>query len=163
MRRFRDLLKPDPHSTPMDEQARASKGLADAVVGSNLRWWRKGEAAPCQGRGLLLAVAPYSQYDLMLLDLIDESLGSGRSHGVQVYVANLQDYDSVEQLLPDFPGIGAAPQTPLAAVWDAGSEKKAASGKKARDMAAEALGLSVDYVSGRIKAESPSYANAARQ
>jgi hypothetical protein len=163
MTRFRDLLKPQPGSTPKDEQERASKGLADAVAQSNLRWWRKGEPTPCQGKCLLLAVAPYSQYDLTLLDVIDESLGGGRSDAVQVYVVNWQDYESADQLAPDFPGITQAHQTPLAAVWEPGSPKKAAWGKKARDMAAEALGLPAEDLSSRIKAESPSYATVARQ
>jgi hypothetical protein len=161
MRRFRDLLKPEPQFSPKEQQDRASAGLADAVEQSHMRWWRKGESAPCRGKRLLLAVAPYSQYDLTLLDVIDESLGSGRSVGVEVYVVNLRDYDSVEQLAVDFPGVGAAPQTPLAAVWDDGSEKAAACGKKARDLAAEALGIPADDLSERIKAEAPNYTNAA--
>lgn len=161
MRRFRDLLRPTSHVSPKDQQDRASAGLAAAVEQSHLRWWRNGESAPRRGKCLLLAVAPYSQYDLTLLDLIDEALGGGRSHGVEVYVVNLGDYDRVEQLAGDFPGIGPAVQTPLAVVWDDGSEKIAASGKRARDLVAVTLGIPADDLGERIKAEAPGYSNAA--
>jgi hypothetical protein len=159
MNRFKDLLTPGQGSTPKDEQQRASAGLADALSGSNLRRWEGRGALPVQGKCLLLAVAPYSQYDLTLLDVLDESLDSGRSPAIPVYVANLLDYDRVEQVRADFPGIAQAHQTPLAALWESGTPKKIAWGKQARDLAAEALGLDPEVLSRRVAAESPSYAN----
>jgi hypothetical protein len=160
MTRFKDLLTPGLHSTPKDEQQRASSGLADAVSGSNLRRWEGRGVLPAQGECLLLAVAPYSQYDLTLLDILDESLDS-RLSSVPVYVVNLLDYDSVDQVRVDFPGIGQVQQTPLAALWESGAAKKIAWGKQARDMVAEALGLDPEDVSHRVAAESPSYSNRA--
>src|SRR5947208_3737962 len=97
MRRFRDLLAYDPASTPGEEQRRASEGLADAVARSRLRWWKDRTAAPGSGKCLLLVVAPFSQYDLTLLDLLDERFATDPPP-VSVYVANLQDYATVEQL-----------------------------------------------------------------
>src|SRR5262245_28156105 len=135
MTRFRNLLKPDPQSSPVEEQRRASAGLADAVRQSNLRWWRDSE--PVRGDDLLLAVAPYSQYDLVLLDLLDERLDSGEP-SVLVYVVNLQEYQLVEQLSVDFPGVGQPHQTPIAAISKVGTIEKVALGKKAREIAAEA-------------------------
>lgn len=155
MSRFLDLLKPGHGSTPKDDQDRASAGLAVAVEQSNLLWWKKRDEAPRPAKCLLLAVAPYSQYDLALLDLIDQRPGAAPA--VQVYVANVQDYDSVDALAADFPGAPPSPQTPLAALWGAGSEKQVAWGKKARDLAADALGLSAEDVSARIKADAPRY------
>jgi hypothetical protein len=58
MTRFKDLLAPAEHSTPKEEQERASAGLADAVSASQLRRWEGRGALPAQGRCLLLAVAP---------------------------------------------------------------------------------------------------------
>jgi hypothetical protein len=157
MNRFKDLLKPTPGSDPRDEQRRASKGLADAVAASNLRWWKESRALPDQGTYLLLAVAPYSQYDLALLDLIDERL---REFGTAtVYVVNLLDYDSIEAIRADFPAVVHVQQTPLAALWIPGHAVRAAAGKAARDLAAELLGLSPDEVARRVLAESPSYLN----
>jgi hypothetical protein len=107
-------------------------------------------------------VAPFSQYDLTLLDLVDERIAIAPS-GVPVYVANLQDYATLEQLRAEFPGIGEAPQTPIAAICDNGSPKTVACGKKARDIAAQTLGLSAGELALRIVAESPGYANSAFQ
>jgi hypothetical protein len=127
-----------------------------------LRWWKGRQGAHGQGKCLVLVVAPFSQYDLTLLDLLDERLDAGQSP-VPVYVANVQDYASVEQLSADFPGIGDAPQTPIAALCDSGSPETVACGKKARDIAAQALGLSADELSRRVVAESRSYVNSATQ
>jgi hypothetical protein len=162
MTRFRNLLTPDPASSPADEQRRASQGLADVVAQSRLRWWSDRQTAPNQEKCLVLVVAPFSQYDLTLLDLLDERLDAAPSR-VPVYVANLQDYASLEQLNADFPGVGAAPQTPIAAICDSGSPKTVACGKKARELAAQTLGLSADELTRRIVAESPGYANSAFQ
>jgi len=162
MTRFRDLLTYDPASTPGDEQRRASEGLANAVAGSRLRWWKDRKVAPGQGKCILLVVAPFSQYDLTLLDLLNERLDTEESP-VPVYVANFQDYATAEQLSADFPGIGAAPQTPIVAICDSGSPQTVACGKKARDLAAQALDLPADELSRRIIAESPSYGNSTAQ
>jgi hypothetical protein len=158
MRRFRNLLAQDAASSPGEEQRRASAGLANAVSQSSLRWW-KGRAVPfCREKCLVLAVAPFSQYDLALLDLLDEALDTNASP-VPVYVANLQDYATVEELNADFPGIGRQLQTPIAALCESGLPKTVAWGKKARDMVAQMLGLAADEVSRRIIADSPSYMN----
>jgi hypothetical protein len=159
MTRFRDLLSPGQHTTPKEEQERASAGLAAVVSASNLRRWEGHSDLPNQGKCLLLAVAPYSQYDLTLLDLIDESLEAGRAPAVSVYVVNLLDYPSVAEVRADFPGIAQVHQSPLAALWAPGAPKKVAGGKQARDMAAEALGLAPEEVARRVATEPPNYAN----
>src|SRR5262249_4115041 len=100
-----------------------------------------------------------SQYDLTLLDILDEHLGSGRSPALPVYVVNLLDYSDEDQVRADFPGITLVHQTPLAALWELGSLKRAAWGKQARDVAADTPGLAPDDLSRRVVAESPSYAN----
>jgi hypothetical protein len=155
MRRFRDLLKFDPQSTPGEEQQRASEGLAAAVAQSHLHWWKGREGVPVQGRCLVLAVAPFSQYDLTLLDLLDERIDCDRP--LPVYIANLQDYLTLEQLQADFPGVGQAHQTPIAALRESGSPTKVAWGKKARDLTAEVVGFAPDELSQRVVAESPRY------
>jgi hypothetical protein len=162
MTRFRDLLRYDPASNPADEQRRASEGLAGAVAGSRLRWWKGREDLPGQGKCVLLAVAPFSQYDLTLLDLLEEKFEADQAP-LPVYVTNLQDYATVEELSADFPGIGAAPQTPIVAICDSGSPQTVACGKKGRDLAARALGLPADELSRRIMAESPTFVNSAAQ
>jgi len=105
MTNFRDLLAPDPASTPGEEQRRASERLADAVARSHLHWWKARQEANGVGKCLLVVVAPYSQYDLTLLDLLDETLEACQSP-LPVYVANVLDYASVEQLIAEFPELG---------------------------------------------------------
>src|SRR4051794_3237526 len=117
MTRFRDLLAYDPALAPGEEQRRASEGLVDAVARSRLHWWEGGTVAPCPGKNILLVVAPFSQYDLTLLDLLDERFRTDPPP-VPVYVANLQDYATAQQLSADFPGIGPAPQTPIVKICD---------------------------------------------
>lgn len=158
---FRNLLKYDPASTPGDEQRHASEGLAATIAQSHMHWWKGKQLMPSHEKCLILVVAPFSQYDLTLLDLLDERLGTQPS--VPVFVGNLQDYDTVEELSADFPGIGPAPQTPIAALCDPGSPRKVACGKKAREMAAQALGLSSEELMRRVLAESPSYSNPSNQ
>lgn len=153
MSRFRTLLKPTSQSSPMDDQERASKGLADAIANSSLRWWKSRDAALPPGKCLLLVVAPYSHYDLILLDLIDASLKSKTSPEVQVYVANLLDYPSPEQLEVDVPGIGPVHQTPIAALWESGKLTRTAWGKKGRDLTAETIGIPADELNQQIMAE----------
>lgn len=161
MTRFQALLTPDPSSTPKAEQDRASLQLPGVVAQSNLRWWkRRGPALP-PGKALLLVVAPSSQYDLVLLDLIDEALAPKRGASVPVYVANLQHYDTVEQLHADIPAINQAPpQTPVAAIWEDGALRRSGWGKQARDLAADVLGISADDLLSRILARVPKYTQA---
>lgn len=154
MRRFRDLLAPDVALTPGEEQCRASEGLAHAVHESRLGWWKARQGANSQGQYLLLAVAPFSQYDLTLLDILD-TLQSP----LPIYVVNVQDYATAEQLNADFPGIGKVPQTPVVAHCDAGSVPTVACGRKGRDLLAHILGLSTVELSQKVAAESRSYVN----
>jgi hypothetical protein len=162
MTRFRDLLPSDPALTPGEEQRRASEGLADAVARSHLRWWKDRRVAPGQGKCILFVVAPFSQYDLTLLDLLNERLDTDQPP-VPVYVANLQDYATAEELSAEFPGVGVAAQTPIVAICESGSSPTVACRKKARDLAAQALGLSADELLQRMVAESPSYVSSAAQ
>src|SRR5205823_13648228 len=113
------------------------------------------------GKALLLVVAPYSQYDLVLLDLIDEALAPKRGASVPVYVANLQHYDTVEELHADIPAINQAPpQTPVAAVWEDGALRRSGCGKQARDLAADVLGISAEDLLTRIIGRVPKYTQA---
>jgi hypothetical protein len=158
MNRFQALLKAD--STPKAELERASRQLADVVKSSRLHWWTKKATIPTKGKALLLVVAPFSQYDLALLDVLDAALARlrvpKRLLSVPIYVANLNQYETVEQLSEDIPTITQAPpQTPVAAVWENGKLSKSAWGKEGRDLAADALGLSSEDLNERVLAKVP--------
>jgi hypothetical protein len=144
------------------------------VAASNLRQWEGSEGLPIKGKCLVLAVTPYSQYDRTLLDILDESLDSGRAAAGPVYVVNLLEYDNVEQVREDFPGIVQVHQTPLAALWEAdrfgtdGPDRKAkvpaldipARFERSRAMAVLA-GLGGDAKSGVTKEEARTFADQA--
>jgi len=163
MSSFQALLEPDSSSTPKTEQERAARQLPDVVKSSHLKWWTKKAAIPAQGKALLLVVASYSQYDLALLDVLDAALAQPdapkRLLSVPIYVANLQQYQTVEQLTEDIPTITEAPpQTPVAAVWENGVLTKSACGYHGRSLAADALGLSSEELNERVIAKVPTYA-----
>jgi hypothetical protein len=160
MNRFQALLKAD--STPKAEQERACRELPEVVKSSHLHWWTKKSAMPTQGKALLLVVAPYSQYDLALLDVLDAALGWTRAPKrllvVPIYVASVQQYQTVEELTQDIPSMTQAPpQTPVAAVWEKGIWSKSAWGKQGRDLAADALGLASEDLNERVMARIPKY------
>lgn len=157
MKRFQTLLKYDPKLTPHEEQVRASEGLADALNRSHLEQWKRDQSATSHGRCLLLAIAPYSQYDLTLLDILDESLSSQIVNDVKVFVVNLLDYQDQKELEKDFPGIGQIHQTPIAAFWESGELKELALGRKARELVAEAIHVPSEELNQRVSSESPRY------
>jgi len=49
------------------------------------------------------------------------------------------------------------PQTPVAAVWENGVLTKSAWGRQARDLAADVLGLSSEYLNEQVVAKVPKY------
>lgn len=163
MTHFQALLKPDPTSTPKTEHERTSRQLPDMVKGSHLHWWTKKAAIPTEGKALLLVVAPYSHYDLALLDILDAAVARARARTRRqsvpiIYVANLLHYQTLEQLSEDIPTITRIPpQTPVAAVWENGVLIKSACGKHARDLAADMFGLSADDLNDRVVARVPKY------
>lgn len=146
MRRFQALLDPDTTSTPREEQERASRDLVGAVQRSHLQWWTKKVEIPTRGKAILIIVAPYSHYDLALLDALDAALARQQASKarlpVPVYVGNIQEYPTVEALSKDVPLIKQAPpQTPITALWVKGRLSKSAWGKDGRDLTADVLGL----------------------
>ena len=98
MTRFQDLLAASPNSSPSREQDRASRELPAVVRASRLHWWEP-SAPPAGGTAVLLVVAPWSHYDLAMLDVLDESVpGPDRpGEAPPVFVANLERYRSVEE------------------------------------------------------------------
>jgi hypothetical protein len=157
MNRFQALLKPTETSTPKEDQDRASQGLANAVAASHLRWWLKGGARPASGRYLLLAVAPYSQYDLALLDLIDEGIHSDTRARPTVYVIDLLAYENQEEMKGDFPNVSQVFQTPIVTFGEVGQPNISASGQEGRELAAQVLGLSAEGLTANMLARSPRY------
>ena len=162
MTRFQDLLKPDAASTPRLDQERASRQLPEAVKASRLFWWTKAHAIPTESSFLLIIVAPYSHYDLAMLDILDDMIAnpwvSNHSRIGPIYVANLLDYQSLDQLTKEIPIITRAPlQTPVAAVWIDEEWRNTESGKRGRDLVAAEFGISPEAFNERVIARVPKY------
>ncbi len=161
MTSFQDLLlKPVPGSMPGEKQLEASRQLPTVVQNSQFKWWDQASQLPTVGGFLLLIVAPYSHYDLALLDLLNEQIGRRSillgSQSVPVYVANLLTYPSAESLLQEFPIVKNPPlQTPLTLMGQNGAWVQSAEGKWGRDLAATALGIVADTLNQQVIARVP--------
>ncbi len=150
MKCFQKLLDPTTFADPGEQQAEASRQLPNLVAKSHLRWWKAPHHEPPPGRALLVIVAPYSQYDLAMLDILDDVVagqGSGDPSIVEeIYVANIESYESLDDLRIDIPALKSIPlQTPLVASWADGKIRELAFGKLGRDLVARELGI---YPSG---------------
>jgi hypothetical protein len=157
---FQELLKPVANSTPAEDIDRVSDQLPDRVEQSHLHWWQT-DSASTPGKTLLILVAPWSHYDLVLLDLIEEELIEGAKirevAEVAIFVDNIDRYETLEQIKEMIPLIKSVPQTPVSAVWEDGKLKKTSSGYFARVLVAEAMNLSLNLLDERILARVPRY------
>jgi hypothetical protein len=159
MNQFQELLDPTSELTPGEQQTLASDRLPDVVRTSHLRWWVRPRVTPPTGQLLLVIIAPYSHYDLAMLDILDETVaksdGSKTWNLEGVYVSNLQSYHSIDDLTLDIPDIKHFPlQTPLVASWDNGKLEWAC-GKSGRDLAAKTVGIPADAFSRDVIARIP--------
>ncbi|MBY0526560.1 MAG: hypothetical protein K2R98_24405 [Gemmataceae bacterium] len=156
MTHFQALLDRSSNSTPGEEQERASRRLPEAVNNSKLHWWTK--KLPATGKALLLVIAPYSHYDLALLDVLDATLRNSTKQLTPIYVANLQQYETVNELAKDIPIITQAPLlTPIAALWVDGLFSGSATGKHARGFAAKAIVMSPETLESQVIERVPKY------
>ncbi|OJW12384.1 MAG: hypothetical protein BGO49_21260 [Planctomycetales bacterium 71-10] len=129
------------------------------VRASRLHWWEP-SAPPAGGTAVLLVVAPWSHYDLAMLDVLDESVpGPDRpGEAPPVFVANLERYRSVEELTADIPILESFPfQSPIAALWRDGAFRNVAWGKAGRDLVADALDLPPEAFNEQVIARTPRY------
>jgi hypothetical protein len=100
-----------------------------------------------EGVRLLLGAAPYSLYDLALLDIIDEKLSEGQLATGQPASAVWVDVFSTLACLShaDFgryvPGLGNVFQTPVVGIWEEGVLRDRAWGARGRDLAAGLFGV----------------------
>ena len=160
MNRFQRLLDPRSNCLPGKQQLEASQRLPAVVSGSGLHWWGLPATRQPEGNMLLVIVAPYSQYDLAMLDLLDhavrEQLARPSASAEHVYVSNIQCYSSLDELRSVIPPIRSAPpQTPIVARWEKGLMSQWAVGKAGRDLAAEVLGIPAERFNREILSRIP--------
>ena len=155
MNRFRQLLKPSGATTPGEEQRRASEQLPRALAASPFRAWHTRSPQTGGDDYLLLIIAPYSQYDLTLLDVLEPL--ARKVSTFPVFVGNLLDYPSLEHLKKDLPDLDGVPATPIAKHCSHSVTGPTVSGKAARDLIASLFHLNPDTFSRHILSETPRY------
>jgi hypothetical protein len=150
--KFQNLLKYEKHSNPVAEQIRASEKLVEVVRESNLKLWLEAPHRNDMPHHLLntkfsvLIVATWSNYDLWLLDLINEKLDTQLSP-LHFYILDISDYLNLEDLKDEIPVISELYQTPIFVKYDSGWINKVASGKDAREAAGEFVGIDSKEIS----------------
>ena len=143
---FRDLLTHEPKLPAAESQRRASAELPDRVRKSVLTWWPDRSDTNGTGSRLVLGVAVWSNYDLRLLDLMNEAVASGTQPGLSVAVFNLDDVGSPDEFQRIFPGIGEVLQAPAVGYWEAGKLKETATGYFARQLVGRLLNFDPNLV-----------------
>jgi hypothetical protein len=129
---FRDLRSSDP---------KAPEQLAERVRRSALAWFPDCAETNGIGRRLVIGVAVWSNYDLRLLDLVNEAVTAGKQPDLHVAVFNIDELSSPAELQRIFPGIGEVFQTPAVGYWEAGQLKETASGFAGRQLVGRLLGF----------------------
>lgn len=127
---------------PKDQASFVGAKLPEALVGSPISVWRRGDPIPVVDRRILIGIAPYSLPDLQLVDKLTEVLKRrpGVRDSVQIF-----DVLSCSKMV-DFegyvPGVGSVYQTPVLGIWENGILVERATGAKARQIISRRYGLS---------------------
>ena len=141
---FLDLLTLEPALPATDAQSRARIELPTLVRRSALLWFPDLAGANGKAERFVIGVAVWSNYDLRLLDLLNEV--SARSDAPAVAVFDLDALASPDELERTFPGIGPVFQTPVVGHWRDGNLVETASGFAARQLLGSALGFDPQLV-----------------
>src|SRR5262249_37299904 len=109
---------------------------------SPLRPWSPGDPRPEVGPFLLLGVAPWSGYDLRLLDVIEAQLKKGESRPPVVRVFNIDECRVPDDFKRYIPRLGHVSQPPVAGLWRDGKLSWSTQGHAAREQVAGLFGSS---------------------
>jgi hypothetical protein len=128
---LQQLKKLTSESGPAGEQKMRKDRFWELIEGTRLRRWSPGQAFE-SSRRLLVGIAPgYSFPDIDLAEsLIDLAV---RRPDINVDLFDVSDLGSVEDLSAFIPGLKAAYQTPIVAVWEKGvvvSEEEGSRGRR---------------------------------
>jgi hypothetical protein len=129
---------------PSADQAEVVRRFPAAVAASSMHWWSPGDPVAGRGARFLVGVAPYSWYDLRLLDRIDEAFSVWRSQEAppRVDVFNTAECLTQEDFNRWVPGIAPVFQSPILGIWLDGRFLEAHQGFAARDLVARRFGSS---------------------
>jgi hypothetical protein len=160
MSTFFDLfLKSSFRPLPETDPAWADLELESLLGSRGLRLWRPGDPIVERGVRLLVGVAPWSGYDMRLLDVIAEAIEtSGQPKYPVVDVFNTADCKQQQDFRQYVPRLRQVSQTPVVGLWRDGRLTEAKQGYEARDLVARLFrsdsAAIVEYVQDQIKARS---------
>jgi hypothetical protein len=128
---FRKVDRPVGNTFPPD---RRGEFFPDTVDRSRqLRLHKCGEPIPTTGAYLLIGVATWSDYDMKLLDLIDNLPRSG----VRIELFDSDQFKSIAEIEALIPGINVMAQTPFVGYWVHGVLTEVAAGALGRRLIAK--------------------------
>lgn len=150
MSRFFDLprLEVDSDCSPTN-LGEAERAFPSLVAQSHLHLWRPGDPIPANGLRILIGIATWSEYDLHLLDVVNDALANQNGSGPHVDVFNI-DGLSLGDFDKYIPGLTAIHNTPIVGIWQDRSLVEKGVGFDGRQLVARRFGSSsndiVDFV-----------------
>jgi hypothetical protein len=155
MNRFSNLFWSHPGLNPGEQQRVVEREFPAAVADSRLRLWRPGDPIASHGVRILIGVAPWSGYDMRLLDVVDEGMGRGPAMVVEVF--STSDCHTQKDFEKYISGVSAVYQPPVVGFWRDGRLEWSGQGAEARERVARLFGSGSDeivkYVVDRMNAE----------
>jgi hypothetical protein len=145
MTRFLDLMYGGHVEHPDDEEWDADAHFPASVADSLFRLFNLGDPIPQQGTFILLGVATWSDYNMHLLDMLEEAMGRPGDHpAVAVFNAgNLTSMEAIRKYIPDCPEMFHPPALGL---WRDGVLTERAEGYRACDAVARLFGFTAEDV-----------------
>jgi hypothetical protein len=119
--------------------------LDEVVAQSHFELWRPGMEVVATGDYLVLGVSIANRYDLQLLDILDNAIGSGQIKHAHVSVFDWTDLNPAV-LEPDVPHLGLPYHSPLACLWIEGRLANAQWGYAAKKFVCDRYRLPLDEV-----------------
>jgi hypothetical protein len=160
MSRFFDLfLEHAKRPLPETDPGWADRQFESLAATTPVRLWRPGDSIPSEGSRLLLGLAPWSGYDMRLLDVMLDAIESRRPSSVPVVdVFNVAECRQQLDFRKFIPKLRLVTQTPVVGLWREGRLVEVKQGYEARDFVSRLFGADpasiVEYVQDRIKARS---------
>jgi hypothetical protein len=145
MSTFLDLLTDDKR-IPSSTRDRARPSLSQVVAKSTLHNWSPADPVPATGKRVLIGVAPWSGYDLRLLDILDQITSAVRGRVPHLAVFDVAECKSQQDFDRYIPSVSPVYQTPVVGIWENGDLKEKATGAVARNRVAQVFGITPEQL-----------------
>jgi len=132
MTNFTAILSAQRSRHPSTEGKNDSARLVEALSQSRLHYWTLGDDVASTSRRTLIGVAPYSTYDLKLLEALNELSLDPISERIDIFdVLACHSQEDFEKYIS---AIGKVYQTPVVGIWQNGKLVQRDSGHNARQL-----------------------------